>query len=81
MIIERVIDVKTFSVTDTIGQPHTFNVFSKDGKNAETVRLSARGTVHVHADELPQEIMKEKDLGLVFVREENVSSSKKSEVK
>lgn len=77
--------MKKFTVTDIIGQPHVFTLYTEetvDGKKVlkpYTVRLRSRESVDIEADTLPKEVAQEEKLGFVFVeKQEPKQSAKKS---
>lgn len=75
--------MKKFTVTDIIGQPHVFTLYTEetvDGKKVlkpYTVRLRSRESVDIEADTLPEEVAQEEKLGFVFVEKHELKQSAK----
>ena len=75
--------MKKFTVTDIIGQPHVFTLYTEetvDGKKVlkpYTVRLRSRKSVDIEADTLPEEVAQEEKLGFVFVEKHELKQSAK----
>ena len=75
--------MKKFTVTDIIGQPHVFTLYTEetvDGKKVlkpHTVRLRSRESVDIEADTLPEEVAQEEKLGFVFVEKHELKQSAK----
>ena len=73
--------MKKFTVTDIIGQPHVFTIYTEetaDGKKVlkpYTVRLRSRESVDIEADNLPEEVAQEEKLGFVFVEKQELKQS------
>ena len=73
--------MKKFTVTDIIGQPHVFTLYTEeivDGKKVlkpYTVRLRSHRSVDIEADTLPKEVAQEEKLGFVFVEKQELEQS------
>ena len=73
--------MKKFTVTDIIGQPHVFTIYTEetaDGKKVlkpYTVRLRSRESVDIEADNLPEEVAQEEKLGFVFIERHELKQS------
>lgn len=70
-----------FTVTDIIGQPHVFTLYTEETVDGNkvlkpyTVRLHSRESVDIEADNLPEEIAQEEKLGFVFVEKQELEQS------
>lgn len=75
--------MKKFTVTDIIGQPHVFTLYTEetvDGKKVlkpYTVRLRSHKSVDIEADTLPEEVAQEEKLGFVFVEKHEMEQDAK----
>lgn len=75
--------MKKFTVTDIIGQPHVFTLYTEENANGKkvlkpyTVRLRSRESVDIEADTLPEEVAQEEKLGFVFVEKRELKQSAK----
>ena len=75
--------MKKFTVTDIIGQPHVFTLYTAETANGKkvlkpyTVRLRSRESVNIEADNLPEEVAQEEKLGFVFVEKHELKQSAK----
>ena len=75
--------MKKFTVTDIIGQPHVFTLYTEETTNGKkvlkpyTVRLRSRESVDIEADNLPEEVVQEEKLGFVFVEKHELKQSAK----
>ena len=73
--------MKKFTVTDIIGQPHVFTLYTEETVDGNkvlkpyTVRLHSHKSVVIEADTLPKEVAQEEKLGFVFVEKQELEQS------